>query len=185
MRYLTSIFYIFFFVLSSNAFAAEGHISNVTDWVWRLVNFTILVIILIKFTGKPLREFLRKRTELIEKSLKESAEAKELAMKALSEVEKRLETKDKEIEEILNYARRSGENERESIIKQGEALKVKLLEQAKTNIELELKTATDSLKAEAVELSLELAEKRIREGLTNEQKEKLLEDYIKRLEVRN
>ena len=41
-----------------------------------------------------LKGFFKKRTELIEQSLREAREAKELAQKALAEVEERLKTKD-------------------------------------------------------------------------------------------
>ena len=59
-----------------------------------------------------IKGFFRKRTELIEQSLKEAREAKELAQKALAEVEGRLKTIDKEVEEIIASAKLSGENEK-------------------------------------------------------------------------
>ena len=44
-----------------------------------------------------IKGFFKKRTELIEQSLREAREAKELAQKALAEVEERLKVKDSEI----------------------------------------------------------------------------------------
>ena len=126
----------------------------------------------------PLANFLQKRTELIEKTLNEAKEAKEAALKALQEVEGRLKTKDAEIEAILAAAKKSGEQERDRIIAESARLKDKILEQAKTNIEFELKHAKEVIKAEAVELAMELAEKKLKDKLTKEEQERLLDESL-------
>ena len=176
---------LFFFsslVVTAVAFAAgaqeEEHTSLVKEYFWKIVNFGVLVFILVKFAKKPLQDFLRKRTETIEKTLNEAKEAKEAALKALQEAEKRLDTKDEEIAAIIAAAKKSGELERERIIEESGKLKEKILEQAKTNIEYELKHAKESIKAEAVELAMELAEKKLKEKLTKTEQEKLLDESL-------
>ena len=129
------------------------------EYMWKIFNFVLLMVVLFKFAKKPLANFLQKRTELIEKTLNEAKEAKEAAVKALQEVEGRLKTKDAEIEAILAAAKKSGEQERDRIIAESSRLKDKILEQAKTNIDFEVKHAKEVIKAEAVELAMELAEK--------------------------
>jgi F-type H+-transporting ATPase subunit b len=143
------------------------------------------VFILVKFAGKPLKNFLRQRKELIEKSIKEAQEAKELAKKALAEVEERLKLKDKEVEEIISLSKTSGEAERDRLIQDGERLKVKILEQAKANIEHEVKMAREAIKAEAVEAAMNLAEEKIKKKITTQEQEKLLQESIKLLEGKN
>lgn len=159
---------------------AEGaeHVPWWKDYIWKVINFLILVIILFKFAKKPLQDFLRKRTEMIEKTLSEAKEAKAAALKALQEVEARLKSKDAEIEAILAASRKAGEQEREAIIADSERLRAKILEQAKTNIEFELKNAKAAIKAEAVELAMDLAEKKIKERITEEDQQKILEDSL-------
>ena len=100
---------------------------------------------------------------------------------ALAEVEERLKVKDSEIEAIMSAAQRSGEQERDKIIEESEKLKERILEQAKTNIEFELKSAKDAIKAEAVDLAMELAEKKIKEKLTKEEQEKLLAESLTKI----
>ncbi len=184
-------FLIFNFAFAATAFGVGGgggeaaHGSPVMEWVWRILNFAVLVFILVKFLGKPLKGFLRQRTELIEKTLKEAEAAKELAQKALHEVEERLKVKDKEIDEIITAATRSGEKEKDSIIEQGNKLKEKILEQAKINIDYELKHAKGAIKAEAVEIAMELAEKKIKGKLTKEEQERLLEESLQKMGGRN
>jgi F-type H+-transporting ATPase subunit b len=151
------------------------------DYIWKIINFLLLFILLFKFAKKPMQNFFQKRTELIEKTLNEAKEAKAASLKALQEVETRLKAKDTEIEAILAASRKSGEQERDSIIVESDRLKAKIMEQAKTNIEYELKQAKEAIKAEAVELAMELAEKKLKEKLTKEEQEKLLEDSLTKI----
>lgn len=164
-------------VLASEA-GGEGHTPLWKDYMWKIINFGILVLILWKFAKKPLQNFLRQRSELIEKTLNEAKEAKEAAQKALQEVEERLKIKDKEVETIISASKKAGEEERERLIAEGYKLKEKILQQAKTNIEFEVKNAKELIKAEAVELAMELAEKKLKEKLTKEEQERLLEDSL-------
>lgn len=173
-------------VFTSFAFASGGgeegkHTSLFMDYLWKIINFGILFFILFKFGKKPIQSFLKQRTELIEKTLKEAKEAKELAQKALQEVEERFRTKDKDIEEILSASKRAGEQERERLLEEGNKLREKIYEQAKVNIDYELKHAKDAIKAEAVEIAMELAEKKLKEKLTKKDQERLLEESLMKI----
>ncbi|NOZ25444.1 MAG: F0F1 ATP synthase subunit B [Nitrospirae bacterium] len=176
---------VFLFSHAAVALAMEGAGEgggDWKDWLWKVLNFAILLFILVKFLNKPMKEYFRQRTELIEKSLAEAREAKELAQKALHEVEEKLKLKDQEIERIISSAKQSGQAEHDSLVEQGREMSEKIRQQARTNIEMELKNAKAALRAEASGLALRLAEKRLRERLTEEEQLKLLEESIKRLE---
>ncbi|NWF75992.1 MAG: F0F1 ATP synthase subunit B [Nitrospirae bacterium] len=173
-------------VFTSYAFGSSGgeeaaHTPLWKDYMWKIINFAVLIIILWKFAKKPFQNFLKNRTELIEKTLNEAKAAKEAAMKALQEVEERLKTKDAEIESVISASRRAGEQERDKIIAETEKLKEKILEQAKTNIQFELKHAKEQIKAEAVNLAIELAEKKIKDKITKEDQEKLLDESLMKI----
>ncbi len=167
---------------AEEASAGEHHGTDWKEWLWKIINFVILVVILVKFLGKPMREYFKKRTEIIQKSLDEAREAKELAQRALTEVQEKIKLKDEEIEKIIEAARASGVADRDELIKKGEEMSQKIKEQAKSNIDMELKNAKAKLRAEAAELAVKLAEKRLKEQLTEEEQLKILEDSIKRLE---
>ena len=172
-------------VFTSFAFASgggeEAAVPLWKDYLWKIINFGILFFILFKFGKKPIQSFLKQRTELIEKTLKEAKEAKELAQKALQEVEERFRTKDKDIEEILSASKRAGEQERDKLLEEGNKLREKIYEQAKINIDYELKHAKDAIKAEAVEIAMELAEKKLKEKLTKKDQERLLEESLMKI----
>jgi len=174
-----------FFAFAAVAFGSGGEegaqVPIWKDYIWKIINFGILVFILLKFAKKPFQAFLKQRTEMIEKTLKEARDAKELAQKALQEVEARFKTKDKEIEEILSASKRAGEVERERILEESNRLKERIFEQAKVNIEYELKHAKEAIKAEAVELAMELAEKKLKEKLTKDEQERLFEESLTKI----
>ncbi|MCX7913165.1 MAG: F0F1 ATP synthase subunit B [Thermodesulfovibrionales bacterium] len=184
----TFLFVIFFCLIVSVSFvsaAGPATEEGPMAWVWRILNFAILVFLLVKFAGKPLKNFLKQRSEMIEKSIKDAQEAKEIAKKALEEVEQRLKLKDKEVAEILEVAKTSGEEEQKRLIEDAERLKTKILEQAKANIEHEVKMAKEAIKAEAVEEAIKLSEEKIKNRLTREDHDKILQDSIKLLGARN
>jgi F-type H+-transporting ATPase subunit b len=183
---------ILLFALSAVAFASSGGGehgeggSHIMPYVWQAVNFGILVALLVFVIKKAdIAGLLRARTEGIQKSVDDAREAKELAQKALAEVQERLKSKDKEIEEIINASMRSGEKERDRLIEEGQRLSQVLLEQTKTNIEFELKEAREAIKAEAVQLAMEIAEKKIKDKLDEGQQKKLLDEAMGRLEGKN
>ncbi len=184
-----SLFTFHLLLLTAVASAGEGgeaHQSVLKAYLWPVVNFLILVVLIVYMMKKmDIKGYFKKRTELIEQSLKEAREAKELAQKALAEVEERLKIKDKEIEEIVASARFSGEKEKARLTEEGDKLKEKILEQARTNIDYEVKKAKEAIKEEAVGIALELAEKKLKGKLTKEEQLKLLEESIAKIEGKN
>lgn len=173
-------------MVTSSALAAEVEHSggSLKDWAFKTINFAILVFLIVKFLGKPIKNYLNQRRELIEKSIKESQEAKELAKRALQEVEEKLKLKDKEIQDIIESAKKIGEQEKQQIIQETNRMKEKILEQARTNIEFEVKMAKDALRLEAAELVIQLTEQKLKERITPEEHEKLLQESIKIIEGR-
>ena len=178
--------FIFHFALIAVAFGAEeaAHGGEWKEWLWKILNFAILFFILVKFLNKPLKAFLKGRTELIEKTLREAQEAKALAEKALAEIEERLRVKDKEIADIIAHAEHSAKIEHDLLVQNGEEMKKKILEQARNNIDYELRLAKESIKAEAAGIAVELAEKKLKEKLTKEEQVKLIDESLVRMETK-
>ncbi len=188
--FISALCSVFCVLLSEAVFAAGGGGHGEVhytwkDWLWPVVNFSILILVLYFAGRKPMAAFFKGRTETIEKSLREATEAKELAQQTLKEVRARQNNTDQEIEQILAAARKSGEKEKEAIIAEGDRLKEKIIEQAKANIDFELQKAKETIKSDAALMALELAEKEIRAKLGQKEQESLIDDYIKRLEAKN
>ncbi len=184
------LFTIHFLLFTAVVFASEGHEAGEPSlfkaYLWPVINFVILVVLLAYAMKKAdIKGYFKKRTDLIEQSLKEAKDAKELAQKALSEVEERLRAIDKEVEAIIASAHISGEKEKGRLVEEGDKLKEKILEQARTNIDFEVKQAKEKIKKEAVDIAMELAEKKLRDKLTKEEQLKLLEESVQKIEGKN
>jgi F-type H+-transporting ATPase subunit b len=181
-----SLFTLHYSLSFASGSGEEAPKSLLATYTPAILNFLILVALLVFMMKKmDIKGFFRKRTELIEQSLKEAREAKELAMKALAQVEERLKIKDKEIEEIVSAAKESGEREKTRIVEEGARLKERILEQTKNNIDFEVKMAKETIKQEAVEIAMELAEKKLKQRLTKEEQIKLLEESLLKIEGKN
>jgi len=178
-------------LFASVAFASggeggEAHKSIFQMYMWPVINFAILVALLVYMMKKmDIKGYFAKRTELIEQTLREAKEARALAEKALAEVEEKLKMKDKDVQEIIAYARESAEREKVRLVEEGESMKAKILEQTKNNIEYELKQAKATIKEEAVLLAMELAEKKIKDKMTKDAQVKLLEESLAKIEGKN
>ena len=173
-------------VFASGGGEGEHEVSLFKAYMWPVINFLLLVALMTFMMKKmDIKGYFKKRTELIEQTLKEAREAKELAQKALAEVEERLKLKDTEIEAIISSAKESGELEKTRLTEEGVKLSEKILQQAKVNIEYEVKRAKEEIKGEAVEIAIELAEKKLKEKLTKEEQLKLLEESLTKIEGKN
>lgn len=146
---------------------------------WTFVSFAILFFILKKFAWKPIVGTVTNREKTIVEALA-SAEAARLEMQNLKA----------DNERILQEARA----ERESMIKEAREIKTKMIsdakEEAKTAadsmisqaqlaIENEKKAAVAELKNQVASLSLEIAEKVVKQELSDKSKQlKLVEDLL-------
>jgi F-type H+-transporting ATPase subunit b len=177
------ILFLQIFVSVAIASGGEGeHDIKWTGWLWKIINFGILVFLLYYVVTKfRLKEVLTKRSEGIAKAIRDAEEAKEKARQGLEAIQDRLMEKDKEVEAILNAAKVDGEKEKASLIEEGGRIGEGLVRQAKENIEQEMRKAKESLREEAVNLALELAEGKIKENLRKEDEERILKEYLKKM----
>jgi len=179
--------FVFVLGLTGTSFAVavggDEHGSPLKAFLLQVLNFAISIAVLVWFGRKPISKFFSDRVSTIEKSISEATEAKEAALSALDKVQKKLDTKDVEIDKMVQTAREAGKHEREHLIKEGERMSARIIEQARAGIDFELKQAREALKADAAGLALKLAEEKIGRALGPDEHKKLMEDAIKRLEA--
>lgn len=136
-------------------------------FVWTLFIFLCLFFILKKFAWKPIIGAIKAREESIENSLQEAKKAREEMTSLKSENEALLrearETRDKMIreareiqEKLVNDAKTEAQEEANRII-----------ENARKQIESERMAAITGIKNMVGQLSLEIAEKVLRQELAN------------------
>ena len=108
--------------ISGVAFASGGGGHEVEsgvlmkDFLYRIFNFAIVVAVLVYFLTKPIKKGLAGRREEIEKTLAEAKLAKEEAEAKFAEYDRKLARATEEIAEISDSIRREGELEKIKII---------------------------------------------------------------------
>jgi F-type H+-transporting ATPase subunit b len=148
-------------------------------WAW--VNFLIIIVLLVKFAGRPFLGFLRQRHEAVKRELREAAELRRRAKEQLDEVDRKLSNLDREIEQIKQEVTRDAEFEREQIITAAEAEATRIVEAADRTLAEEVKRVRRRLEKEAVEAALAAAEKLLKQRVNDADRKRLHDTYLQRL----
>lgn len=146
---------------------------------WMLVTFVVLLILLKKFAWGPILNAVSTREEGIRSALL-SAENARNEMQALQADNQRiLQEARMERDAMLKEAMVMKEKLIADSKAEAQAVGQKMIEQAKAAIEGEKQAAMAEMKAQVSSLSLEIAEKLLKEELTNKDaQEKLIERML-------
>ncbi len=144
----------------------------------KVLNFSVLAIGLFLVLRKPVAQALNDRIKGIKDELEELEGRKAEVEKQLAEYDTKLATLDEEAEKVIAEYVRQGEEAKARILKEAESAADKLEEQAKKNIENEFKQAKETLQAEIVEKALVKAEQAVKEQISAEDQERLVDEYL-------
>jgi F-type H+-transporting ATPase subunit b len=138
---------------------------------WQLLIFVGLVFLLKKFAWKPILDSVNNREEGIKNAL-DAAEKAKLEMENLqADNQKLLKEARAEREAMLKDARDIKNKMIEDAKEEAREEAGKLVAQAQASIQSEKKAAIAELKGQVANLSIEIAEKVVREELSNKDKQ--------------
>ncbi len=172
----------------ADAHAADAHHgghglthSQIMNFIWHILNFSILVVVLVKFLKKPISDALTGRQQGI-KSQFEELEAKRVeAERMYAEYEKKLSGMDVEAQRILKTFVEQGEAEKARIIEQAEESARRIKAQAELYVQQELSKATVQLQKEVSEMAVAMAEEIVRKNITEEDQHRLIAEYLEKV----
>jgi F-type H+-transporting ATPase subunit b len=153
--------------------------------VFKFVNFGILVAILVKFGGKPLKNFLINRHNTIKEKIEEASKLLAEAEILKQEYEGKLARLDGDIEVFKKTIIGDMEKEKTKIIEEAAQVAAKIKEQALLTYEQELREVKDKIKADIAELTIKKAEQLIVEKISKSDHEKMVDDFIVKLRSLN
>lgn len=138
---------------------------------WTTIVFLLLFLLLAKFAWKPIVSAIRKRNEAIDNALQAAEKARSEMAQLKADNEQLLKEAQKERDIILAEARKT----RDKIVEEA-GIKAKeeterIIAAAHENIHFEKMAAITELKNQIAVLSLEIAEKIIRENLAGDAKQ--------------
>jgi F-type H+-transporting ATPase subunit b len=151
---------------------------------WMVVSFSLLMWLLKKFAWQPILNGLTAREESIDKALQSAELAKNEMLKLQAGNEKLLKEAMLEREKIVKEAREM----KDSIVREAKNLAVteatKVMEEAKAAIVRERAEAVNEMKSVISSFSLEIAEKILKEQLSDNKKQKdLVNNYLENIKL--
>ncbi len=147
---------------------------------WTGITFLILLWILRKFAWKPILGAVSEREDSIKSALAEADKARQEMQDISADNERILKKARTERDGMLKEARDIKNNLIEDAKKEAKIQANKLMEQAKSSIESEKLAAIADIKNQVAELSMDIAEKVVKDELSNKGKQlKLVDQMLK------
>ena len=176
-------------VAGTVAYAAGGgeehHPIDWKDFGYRMLNFAILAGFLWWLSAKKVKEFFAGRRNDIKESLNQAQAAKEEAERKYKEYVAKLEKATDEIDGIAEMIKVQGMAEKEKMIEEAKKAAVKIEEDTKARMEQEFSTARNQLRAEAAQLSIQLAEELLKRNITIQDHEKMVKEYMDKVVIKH
>jgi len=152
--------------------------------VWALVAFVILFILLKKLAWKPIMNAIHDREQSIDDALNKAELAKQEMVRLTAQNQDLLQQARAERDEILRDAKTLKDSILNEAKKQAQIEGAKLIEKAKIEIENQKKVALAEVKTQVSTLSLEIAERVLRNQLDDKAKqEALVSNLLKDVEL--
>ena len=150
---------------------------------WTVVTFLLLVFILYKLAWKPILSAVENREQRIQESLDRAEQAQKEADEKLETYQKMVDEAKKETQEIIAKGRKTAESLREDIVSKANEESSRIVENAKKDISLEREKALEEIRNLIVDLSMSAASKLVDRSLTDQDHKKLVESYLKEINV--
>lgn len=169
----------------------EGHASpeeqkkTLIDFGYRLLNFAILAGFLWWMAAKKIKEFFVGRRADIKTSLEQALAAKEDAENKFKEYAAKLEKATEEIDGIAEMIKVQGLAEKDKLLEEARKAAVKIEEDTKARMEQEFSNARNQLRAEAAQLSVQMAEELLKRNITIQDHEFMVKDYLDKVVIKH
>lgn len=149
--------------------------------LWTLFNFTIVLILIIKFAVKPIVNGLRKREEGIQSQIDNADKANASAQELLKESQEKLMSAQKDMAEIIQKGRVHAEQLIQKAVEEAENVKRQKVAEAIKEIERSKENAIQDIKSEVAGLVVMATEKLLDITLDKDKHFKLVDSYIDKL----
>ncbi|KQC07742.1 MAG: hypothetical protein APR62_00365 [Smithella sp. SDB] len=177
-------------VMAGVAFASGeaegGHEGNKwVDFAKKTFDFVVLIGLLYWLLAAKMKEFFTGRRAEIKETLEKSVEKKAEAENKYREYSEKLDKASLEIDGIFEMIKAQGVTEKQKIIEDAERTAKKMKEDAQARIEQELKKASDQLKVQAVQASVQMAEEILKRSITAQDHETMVKEYMEKVVIKH
>ncbi|MCH2172592.1 F0F1 ATP synthase subunit B [Myxococcota bacterium] len=172
--------------LAAPALAASGGGGGegaLAELAWLIFNFAVLIYVVYRFARKPISQFFSDRGAAIDADIRTASERLEEAEARHRELQSQVQGLDSELEEIRTQATRRAEAERDRILEDARLSAERIRSDASAAIAREVERAQAELRDQASELAIELAAGYLQERMDEGDRERLIEEFIERVEA--
>ncbi len=155
--------------------------ESIVAVIARVVNFGVLAGALVYFLRSPLATYLADRGSQIRADLVNANETRREAAAQIEEIDRKMKALPAELEALRAQGAKEIAAEEERIRAAAAAERDRLLEQARREIDLQLKVAERQLVSHAADLAVGVATERIKRNITTDDQKKLVDQYVQRL----
>ena len=153
-------------------------------YIWTIATFLILLGLLARFAWRPLLDALEQRQEVIRKSLDDARLARQELEQVKTEAAKLLSDARVEAGEIVSRTRSDAARFADEMKVKARADADALVKHAERQIEMQTKRAVETIRLEAVDLSVAIASKILRRDISKEDHERLFQETLKEMQSR-
>ena len=152
---------------------------------WQTIIFILLIILLKKFAWKPILDAVNEREEGIKNALLSAEKAKEEMASLQSDNEQTLKKARSERDLLLKEAREIKQQIIDEAKNEAKSEAKKIISQAQETIQNEKNAAIVDLKNQVAGLSIDIAEKVLKEKLSDDKTQmKLVKDLVKEVTLK-
>lgn len=156
---------------------AEGYLS----FLFKVVNFAVLVGVLVKYTRKPFKDYLIRRHQAVKEKLEEASRLIEEAEQAKQAYQARLSGLEAEIDAFRKSVTQEMEKEKKKILDEAADLAARIREQAHLAYSQETKEAMAQIRSEIAERTIKAAEQKVRDTFKKEDHDRMVEEFIEKV----
>jgi F-type H+-transporting ATPase subunit b len=164
--------------------AAEAHGIPWDQIAFQSVAFVVFIGLLVYFARRPIGDALKNRALEVSRHIEEAQKARDEASARYAEIESRLVSLDRRVEEMKAEAAAEAEKEAARIRERGHEDAARIQATAERTIREEGDRARTQLRAEAVSLAVQLARESLKRQVTPEDQERLARDFLAAVDKR-
>jgi len=152
---------------------------SLTEFIFYLINFLILVGALAKFLYKPFLEFMDNRKQSIKDALDNAELTNRRADEKMSNYNKRIAKVEEEGREIIRVAKQKADAQAAAIIEDANNKASDIIAKAEIAIEQERAKAMEDMRQEIAALAIMAAEKIVEQEIQRIGQEAIVDEVIK------
>ena len=148
---------------------------------WTIVTFLLLIVVLGKFAWGPILQMIETREKTIADAIESAKKERAEAEKARAEMEAALERAREESAQLIRKNQQEVAAAKAELMAQAKKESDDLLAAARKTIQEEKRQAIGELRAQAVDMAIEAAQRLVQVNMDEKKQKQLVEEYLSQL----